>query len=60
LSGPLKTDGSAAPTPLSKLAAGVLGWWKDQQVASGSPYVFPSPRDRDKPVGTVKTAWRTR
>src|SRR5690242_18661778 len=26
--------------------------------ASGSPYVFPSPLDRDKPVGTVKTAWR--
>jgi integrase len=45
-------------TPLSKLAADVLGWWKDQQAASGSRYVFPSPLNRDKPVGTVKTAWK--
>ena len=46
------------PTPLSKLVLDVLGWWKGQQADSGSPYVFPSPVDQNKPIGTVKTAWK--
>lgn len=58
LSGPLKTAASAGPTPLSKLALDVLGCWKGQQAGSGSPYVFPSPVNRNKPIGTVKTAWK--
>jgi integrase len=56
--GPLKTAESAVPSPLSKLALDVLSWWKGQQAGLQSPYLFPSPKDQNKPLRSVKTAWR--
>ncbi len=43
---------------MSKLALDVLGWWKEHKACSDSPYLFPSPLDRNRPIGTVKTAWK--
>jgi integrase len=57
LGGPLKTEESDSPEPLSTLAGKVLRWWKEQ-INGMSQFVFPSPRDPKKPIGTVKTAWR--
>jgi len=53
----LKTSDSAQPLPLSRLASDVLKEWKKEQ-NSESPYVFPSPRKADKPIRTVRKAWR--
>jgi len=58
LGGPLKTAESAVPTPLSKLALEILSWWKGQQDGFQSPYLFPSPKDQNMPVRSVKTAWK--
>ena len=58
LSGELKTDASAQPVPLTSLACQVLSRWK-AELPSTSPYVFPSPRNPLKPIGSVKRAWRT-
>jgi len=57
LSGDVKTDESAQAIPLTRLACDVLREWRKEQTTN-SPFVFPSPRNRDKPIGTVKTAWR--
>jgi len=53
----LKTTDSAQPLPLSRLASDVLKEWKKEQ-SSESPYLFPSPRKADKPIRTVRKAWR--
>ena len=58
LSGSLKTDESAQPIPLTRLACEVLREWRRQQ-GSQSPYVFPSPRDPNKPIRSVRRAWKT-
>ena len=52
----VKTQGSAAPVPLSDFACAVLQAWK-RVLASPSPYIFPSPKYLDRPISTVKTAW---
>jgi len=56
--GSVKTTDSAQPLPLSRLACDVLKEWKKEQ-GSESLYVFPSPRKADKPIRSVKHAWRT-
>jgi integrase len=53
----VKTPGSTEPIPLSDFACAVLQAWKKEQ-ASLSPYLFPSPKKMDRPISTVKTAWR--
>jgi integrase len=58
LHGNVKTDASAQPVPLTKLACQVLRYWKTE-LNSASPYVFPSPRESSKPTGSVKRVWRT-
>jgi integrase len=35
-----------------------MRWWMDQQAGSVSAYLFPSPRVPNKPIRSVKTAWR--
>src|SRR6266550_8185697 len=57
LDGSVKTTDSAQPLPLSRLACDVLKEWKKEQ-GSESCYVFPSPRKADKPIRSVKHAWR--
>ena len=58
LSGEHKTEASAQPVPLTSLACQVLRRWK-AELPSTSPYVFPSPGNPLKPIGSVKRAWRT-
>jgi integrase len=53
----VKTPGSSEPVPLSEYACEVLQAWKKEQ-ASNSPFLFPSPICPDRPISTVKTAWR--
>lgn len=53
----VKTPGSAEPIPLSQYACDVLQAWKKQS-APVAEYVFPSPIVPDKPISTVKTAWK--
>jgi integrase len=53
----VKTQGSAAPIPLSEFAWGVLQAWQ-KTLALASPYIFPSPRNPDRRISTVKTAWK--
>jgi len=53
----VKTPGSSEPVPLSEYACEVLQGWKKEQ-ASNSPFLFPSPICPDRPISTVKTAWR--
>ena len=57
LSNDVKTPGSSEPLPLTDLAYRVLSEWKEEQ-GSDSPFVFPSPRRPDRPIRTVKTAWK--
>jgi integrase len=57
LCGDVKTKDSAQPVPLTRLACDVLREWKKVQTRQ-SPYVFPSPHKLDKPIGTVRTAWK--
>jgi len=57
LSNNVKTPGSAEPIPLSQYACDVLQAWKKEQ-ASKSEYVFPSPVLPNRPISTVKTAWK--
>ena len=58
LGGKVKTEASAQPVALTTLACQVLKRWK-AELNSTSPYVFPSPRDSSKPIGSVKRVWRT-
>ncbi|MGH9690479.1 MAG: tyrosine-type recombinase/integrase, partial [Candidatus Acidiferrales bacterium] len=58
LSGNVKTKDSAQPVPLTHLASDVLLEWKKEQ-GSRSPFLFPSPANPEKPIGTVKRAWKT-
>jgi len=58
LAGNVKTSDSAQPLPLSGLACEVLKEWKKSQ-GDGSPYLFPSPHSADKPIQSVRRAWRT-
>lgn len=52
----VKTQGSAAPIPLSDFACAVLQAWR-RELGSASPYLFPSPKYPERPISTVKTAW---
>lgn len=56
--GSVKTTDSTQPLPLSRLACDVLKEWKKEQ-DSECLYVFPSPHRRDKPIQSVRRAWRT-
>jgi integrase len=58
LAGELKTSESAQPVPLTRQACELLREWKNEQ-GQQSPFLFPSPRDSNKPIGSVKKAWRT-
>jgi integrase len=58
LGGEVKTEASAQPVPLTDLACQVLKRWR-VELGLKSPYVFPSPKDPAKPIGSVKRAWRT-
>jgi integrase len=53
----VKTPGSAEPIPLSQYACEVLQAWKKESPLK-SDYVFPSPVVPNKPISTVKTAWK--
>jgi integrase len=54
----VKTPGSAEPIPLSQYACDVLCAWKQESSRIQGEYVFPSPVIPDKPISTVKTAWK--
>jgi integrase len=54
----VKTPSSAEPIPLSQYACDILHAWKKEE-ASKSEYVFPSPVLPNRPISTVKTAWKT-
>jgi integrase len=58
LAGELKTSESAQPVPLTRQASELLREWKNEQ-GQQSSFHFPSPRDSNKPIGSVKKAWRT-
>jgi integrase len=53
----VKTPGSSEPVPLSEYACDVLRTWRKEQ-ASKSPFIFPSPHLPNRPISTVKTAWK--
>ncbi len=53
----VKTPGSAEPIPLSQYACDVLQAWKKESPPKNE-YVFPSPVVPNKPISTVKTAWK--
>ena len=53
----VKTPGSSEPLPLSEYACEVLQAWKKEQ-GSEIPFLFPSPICPDRPISTVKTAWK--
>jgi integrase len=53
----VKTPGSAEPIPLSQYACDVLQAWKKES-SPKNEYVFPSPVVPNKPISTVKTAWK--
>jgi integrase len=53
----VKTPGSSEPVPLSEYACEVLQAWKKEQ-GSDIPFLFPSPICPDRPISTVKTAWK--
>jgi integrase len=53
----VKTPGSAEPIPLSQYACDVLQAWKKESPPK-SEYVFPSPVLPNRPISTVKTAWK--
>ena len=57
LCGDVGTKDSAQPVPLTRLACDVLREWRNGQTRQ-SPFVFPSPHNLDKPIGSVKTAWK--
>src|SRR6266581_436992 len=57
LAGELKTKDSAQPVPLTRLACDVLQQWRKGQTRQ-TPFLFPSPYNLDKPIGTVRTAWK--
>ena len=54
----VKTPASAEPIPLSEYACDVLQAWR-KETALTSEYVFPSPVLPNRPISTVKTAWKT-
>lgn len=56
--GDTKTEGSSEPVPLTGIAHDVLLRWKKEQ-GYKSPFLFPSPVKPDKPITTVKKAWKT-
>ncbi len=58
LAGEVKTSDSAQPVPLTRQACELLREWKNEQ-GQKSPFLFPSPRNSNKPIGSVKKAWRT-
>jgi integrase-like protein len=43
---------------LTRQACELLREWKNEQ-GQKCPFLFPSPRDSNKPIGTVKKVWRT-
>jgi integrase len=53
----VKTEGSVAPIPLSEFACAVMQAWQKES-GSRSSYIFPSPKNPDRPISTVKTAWK--
>jgi integrase len=58
LGGNLKTTESSQPIPLTRLACEVLREWKKEQKSTGI-YVFPTPRDPNNPLRSVKRSWKT-
>lgn len=52
----VKTPGSVEPIPLSD-ACEVLKVWRKEQGPT-TPFLFPSPTRPDRPISTVKTAWK--
>ena len=56
--GDTKTEGSSEPVPLTGLAHDVLLSWKKEQAGKG-PFLFPSPVIPDKPITSVRKAWKT-
>ena len=56
--GDTKTKGSSDPVPLTAIAHDVLVSWQKEQ-GGKSPFLFPSPVKLDKPIGTVRKAWKT-
>src|SRR5208283_6091546 len=58
LCGDVKTKDSAQPVPLTRLACDVLREWRKGQTRQSPFVVFPSPHKLDKPIGTVRTAWK--
>src|SRR5258708_37980411 len=54
----MKTPASAEPIPLSEYVCDVLQAWR-KEAALTSEYVFPSPVLPNRPISTVKTAWKT-
>jgi len=56
--GQTKTESSSEPVPLTKLAHDVLVQWKKEQ-GGNSEFLFPSPVKPGRPIGTVKSAWKT-
>jgi len=58
LCGNVKTKDSEQPVPLTRLASDVLLEWKRNQ-GSRSPFLFPSPSNPAKSIGTVRRAWKT-
>lgn len=53
-----KEDVSSQPVPLTRLACEVLREWKKEQKPAGI-YVFPTPRDPNNPLRSVKRSWKT-
>ena len=58
LGGNLKTTESSQPVPLTRLACEILREWKKEQKPTGI-YVFPTPRDPNNPLRSVKRSWKT-
>ncbi len=58
LSGNVKTRDSAQPIPMTQMVCDVLREWKKEQGVP-SPFLFPSPSNPEKPIATVKRAWKT-
>jgi len=56
--GELKTSESAQPLPLTRQACEILREWNNEQ-RQRSPFLCPTPRDSNKPIGNVRKAWRT-
>jgi len=55
---PMTKNGQSRFVPLSGLAVSTLAGLREGR-AKGARYVFPSPSDPDRPLGSIKHAWAT-